>query len=323
MSVGGWLVKDVQHECGGWNYSMSGFLRLFFWGDVGSLTFALQFIGLKRLGRSSWNCVDKGVSNMYHRYSTYFSHFSVPIPGWIMFNPIVCIVLLICPAFSTPTSNFQNHQLPTTFCCHVQLRVPLPDCALATVVVGLSGLAKWGKHWVEIPLPEWVGATKLGWYNGTMNIDTHTCDTCTYIILCPYSIDMYSYVCHLCKFRTFAYVHECKHANIHTWSYKQTDKCTVVHLCVCSAGTGIPAAHRVLKTSPFNKGCFRCPRFCLGFCLWQPCPIILESCIEVMIIELHVYLTRWMLAKNGLSMHEWRGISQAQATHGQPSCTLP
>lgn len=36
------------------------------------------------------------------------------------------------------------------------------------------GRSKWGKQWVEIPLPGWVGATKLGWYNGTMNIDTHT-----------------------------------------------------------------------------------------------------------------------------------------------------
>ena len=102
---------------------------------------------------------------------------------------------------------------------------------------------------------------------------------------------------------------------IHTWSYKQTDKCTVVHLCVCSAGTGIPAAPRVLKTSPFNKGCFCYPRFGLGFCLWQPCPIILESCIEVMIIELHIYLTGWMLAKNGMS-------GEASAKHKQLMVSL-
>ena len=160
----------------------------------------------------SWNGVDKGASKMYHRYSTYFSHFSVSIPGWIMFSRIVCIVFLLCPTCSKNRHGLFVLQLkitnlPTTFCCHVQLHVArLRACNgggwsewLGLIAGPNEGNIGWRFHSLDgLEPPNWDDII------GTMSIDdTHTC---TYIILCPYSI-ICIHICHLCKFRTF--VHKC------------------------------------------------------------------------------------------------------------------
>lgn len=87
-----------------------------------------------------------------------------------MFSPIVCIVFLLCPTCSKNRHGLFVLQLkitnlPTTFCCYVQLRVPLPDCVLATVVVGLSGLALW-----QVQMRETLGGDStpgMGWSHQT------------------------------------------------------------------------------------------------------------------------------------------------------------
>lgn len=199
---------------------------------------------------------------MYHRYSTYFCAFSVSIPGWIMFSPIVCIVFLLCPTCSKNRHGLFVLQLKITNFqpLFVAMSSYVFRCQIACLqrwwlvwVAWPSCRSKWGKHWVEIPL---LDGLELPNWDDIMGRWTSTRRLVHIIILCPYGI-ICIHICHLCKFRTF--VHICTWVQAYvasTWSYKQTDTCTVVHLCVCSAGTGIPAAHRVLKTSPFNKGCF-------------------------------------------------------------------